>query len=295
MLKWILIGILFPLVSFAKLNVITTTTNLRSLVEEIGGDKVSVISLSKGTQDPHYLEAKPSFAMKVSRGDLLVSVGLGLEDGWLPLIVRGSRNPSLRVGRNGRFVASDFVGLLEVHGSHTHKVSRSEGDVHPDGNPHFMLSPIQSLKVAKALVTRLSSLDNGNKNYFEERLKSFEGRIQKLITKLKRQMKKGIKVVTYHKTLTYFYHFLGISNEDFLEPKPGIPPTASHVIKLIKKIKAKGIQHILVENYFDYTVAERIKKDVPAVSVHKVPVAVDGEKGVPNLIKLYERLGAVFL
>ncbi len=112
---------------------------------------------------------------------------------------------------------------------------------------------------------------------------------------LKGQIKKGIKVVTYHKTLTYFYHFLGIQNEDFLEPKPGIPPTASHVMKLIKRVKTESIQHILVENYFDYTVAERIKKDIPTLKIHKVPVAVDGEKELSNLIKLYERLGSVFL
>lgn len=294
MLKWILIALLLPAIGFAKLSVITTTTNLRSLVQEIGGDKIEVISLSKGTQDPHYLEAKPSFAMKVSRTDLLVSVGLGLEEGWLPLIVRGSRNPGVRPGRNGRLIASDFVELLEVHGSHTHKVSRSEGDVHPDGNPHFMLGPDQALKVAKALLGRLSFLEPKSKAYFEQRYKGFETRIQNTMSKLKMQTRRGIKVVTYHKTLTYFYNFLGVSNEDFLEPKPGIPPTAGHVIGLIKKIKENKIQHILVENYFDYAVAERIKKDVPSIKIHKVPVAVNGEKGIDNLITLYERLGGVF-
>ena len=295
MFKIFLLGLLLPSVALAKLTIVTSTTNLRSLVEEIGGDRVSVISLSKGTQDPHYLEAKPSFAIKVSKADLLVSVGLGLEEGWLPLIVRGSRNPNLRIGRKGRLVASEFVELLEVHGSHTHRVSRSEGDVHPDGNPHFMLGPEQAIKVGNALVGRLSFFDPKNKKYYKDRFLSFEKRVNELAVKLKAKIKKGIKVVTYHKTLTYFYDFLGIQNEDFLEPKPGIPPTASHVMNLIKKIKTDKIEHILVENYFDYTVAERIKKDVPKLKIHKVPVAVDGEKGIDTLIKLYERIGSVFL
>jgi zinc/manganese transport system substrate-binding protein len=281
---------LLPSLAFAKIKIYTTTTNLMSLAQLIGGDKVEVNSLCKGTQDPHYLEAKPSFAMKLSKADLLISVGLGLEEGWLPLVVRGSRNPELREGQRGRFVAGDYAKVLEVH---TKSISRSEGDVHPEGNPHFMLGPDQVGLIALALLKKLQAIDAGHFAYYQKRFNTFQKSLSEKILKWKGAISLPIKVITYHKTLKYFYAYFGIDNVDFLEPKPGIPPSASHVIGLIKKIKNQGIGYILVENYFDDTVARRIKKEVPSLKVQRVPVAVNGEAGIKDLFHLFDHLVGV--
>lgn len=277
--------LLSSLSSFAKLSVFTTTTNLADIVKQIGGDKIEVTSFCKGVQDPHFLEAKPSYTVKLSRADLLVSVGGGLEVGWLPLVVRGSRNPKVRIGQRARLVAADFVHMLHEE---KEEISRAMGDVHPEGNPHFMVSPVESVKVAKAVSDKLSELDSENKKIYETNFKKFESSISKFLNDHK--LKGNNKVISYHKTLTYFYRDFNIENVDVLEPKPGIPPTASHIIKLIKKIKAQKIKKIIIENYFDDVVAKRIKKEVPDVEITTVAVAVDGKDGIGNIFDLYNHL-----
>jgi zinc/manganese transport system substrate-binding protein len=282
--------LLFLGVSFAahsKIKVITTTTNLADLVRQVGGDFVEVESLCKGSQDPHFLEAKPSYTFKLSKADLLVSIGAGLEEGWLPLVIRGSRNPDIREGQSGHLVASDVVSLLEqVKG----EVSRSQGDVHPEGNPHFMLGPSKVIEVAKAITSKLTSLDEENKENYNKGFKAFEERMTLSLDRWKKKFSNSIKVISYHKTLTYFYDEFGVDNIDVLEPKPGIPPTASHIIGIISKVKSEEVKKIIVENYFDETVAKRVSKEVPRVQVEVVPVAVYGKKEVDDLFTLYEYL-----
>lgn len=275
------------LTAHSKVNVITTTTNLADIVRQVGGDKVNVESLSKGTQDPHYLEAKPSYTFKLSKADLLISVGAGLEQGWLPLVIRGSRNPKVRPGQKRHLVASS---LITLHDKQQESVSRSQGDVHPEGNPHFMLSPTCAVVVAKAIALKLSEIDKPNKQVYMHGFKEFEDKIKKSISKWKAKIKKGTKVISYHKTLTYFYKDFGIVNVDVLEPKPGIPPTASHVLNVISKIKTQNIEKIIIENYFDETIAKRIKKEVPGVKINIVPVAVEGNKEIKDIISLYNYL-----
>ncbi len=273
----------------ARLVVFTTTTNLADVVRQVGGDAVKIESLCKGTQDPHYLEAKPSYTFKLSKADLLISVGAGLEEGWLPLVVRGSRNPRLRIGQAGRLVASSFVEVLEKS---SRSVSRAEGDVHPEGNPHFMLSPLRSIDVAKAVRDKLKELKPSKSQLFDQNTKRYERRMMKSFSVWKKKVVVGTKVISYHKTLTYFYRDFGINNIDVLEPKPGIPPTASHILKIISKVKGMKINRIVVENYFDNAVARRVVREVKGVSVHTVPVAVNGEKGIDSLFKLYDHLVA---
>lgn len=288
-MKNLLVFCLFLISShaFAKLEVITTTSNLADLVKQIGGDKVNVHSLCKGVQDPHFLEAKPSYIFKLSKADLLVSIGAGLEVGWLPLVVRGSRNPKLKEGGAGSLVAADIVKLLEQE---TGEISRSMGDVHPEGNPHFMLAPSYSILVAKGIQEKLSQVDSSNSKFYRERFLKYSSEIEKRKVAWDKQIKKGMKVITYHKTLSYFYKDFGIENVDVLEPKPGIPPSASHVLNLIKKIKASHVSKIIVENYFDTSVAKRIKKEVPSIKIETVPVGVGGAKDVDDLFDLYDRL-----
>lgn len=273
--------------SFAKLSIMTTTTNLASVVKIIGGDKVEVESLCKGKQDPHFLEAKPSYTFKLSKADLLISIGVDLEIGWLPLIIRGSQNPKLREGQIGHLVASNGLELIEQISG---ELTRSDGDVHPAGNPHFMLSPKMALIVASAIAKRLADIDEINKAYYEDNLATFKLKINDLINTWKKKIKPGLKVVSQHRTLSYLLKDFAVKNVDYLEPKPGIPPTSSHIISLIKKVEEQKIKKIILENYFDDSVAKRVKHDVTDLKIHIVPVAVGGEKGIDDIYKLYIRL-----
>jgi zinc/manganese transport system substrate-binding protein len=283
----LLIFIVIPLTGITKLKVLTTTQNLKSLVEYVGKDLVEVDSLCKGTQDPHYIEAKPSFMLKASKADLLVSIGLDLEVGWLPLIVRGARNPKIRPSQSGSFIAGQFINTLEKPVT---QISRSDGDVHPDGNPHFLLDPINAIKIAEELKKKLSALDPSNALEFEKNLKIFSNDIKNKLKTWKEKISRGVKVVTYHKTLSYFYHRFGINNIAYLEPKPGIPPSAAHILGVIKLAKVNKVKKIIVENYFDPTVAKRVAKDISDLKVMTIAVSVGGGKGTSNLIELYSKL-----
>ena len=277
--------LLFSQQALSKLKVVTSTTNLKALVNEVGRDKVEVSSFSKGSQDPHFLEAKPSFMVKASQADLLVQIGLGLEEGWLPLIIRGARNPKIRPGEKGHFFASVGVDLLEVSDE---VVTRAKGDVHPEGNPHFMLDPIRASVVAEKLAKKLSSLDSKNTDFYFENAKSFKKEMLKIVNAGKRILtNKNKKIITYHKTLNYFNERFSLKNLAYLEPKPGVPPTASHIIKVIKIAKNELPKHILIENYFDPSVGKRVINGLKKSELHIVPVAVEGRRDINNLKDLY--------
>lgn len=273
----------------AKLSVIATTTDLKALVGEIGGDLIEVQSIAKGTQDPHFIEAKPSYMTKTSKADLIIAVGLDLEVGWLPSIVRGSRNPKLNPGNPGYLEIGPLIDPLEVPSG---KMTRAEGDVHPFGNPHFMLDPIRMGTSAIKTAERLGQLDTAHQALYMEKAKALQTR---LVEKTKgwqaRIAKSGVKkIVTYHKTLTYFFDRFKIENPAILEPKPGIPPTSGHILDVIQIIKAQKVPLIMVENYFDPTVTNRIKEAIPEIRSSTVPVAVDGAPGIKTLDDLYENL-----
>ena len=287
MIKLILLASLITFNAHAKLQVITTTSNLASLVKHIAGDTVEVNNLCLGVQDPHFLEAKPSYIFKLSKADLLISIGAGLEVGWLPLIIQGSRNPKVREGQVRHLVASEFIDLLDSNPVDT---SRSQGDVHPEGNPHFMLAPSQSIKVGKAIMDRLVLIDVKNQSTYKNNFLTFKNQVLEKSKLWKHIKDKKIKVVSYHKTLSYFYEEFGIQNIDVLEPKPGIPPSASHIIGLINKMKKENVKKIIVENYFDETVAKRIQREIPGIIIEIVPVAVEGSKSVDDLFDLYSYL-----
>lgn len=273
----------------AAVKVLTTTSDLNALVEEVGGKDVESEALCKGSQDPHFLEPKPSFMVKASRADLLVSIGMGLEAAWLPNVVRGSRNPKLNAGQPGFLEVGGSVQALELPQG---KVTRAEGDVHPEGNPHITLDPIRAGEIAKVIAARLGELDSAHAALFKARADALQKR---LADKTKdwndRIVKSGVtKAVSFHKTLTYFFDRFHIQNPAILEPLPGLPPTAKHIMEVIEKVKADKIPLVMVENFFDPTVAYRVAKDAPGVRVAVVSVAVDGEPTVKSLDDLYERL-----
>lgn len=275
--------------AFAGLNIITTTTDLRSITHEVVGSHATVESIAKGTQDPHYIEAKPSFMVKVSRADLVISNGLDMEVGWLPSILSGARNPKVRSGEKGNLEIGSSIEPIEIP---TGKITRADGDVHPFGNPHFTLDPIRAGAAAILIGKRLGEIDPAHAAeyakkadiyvaHLKERVKDWTARIEK----------SGVKaVITYHKTLTYFLARFKLDNPAILEPKPGIPPTSGHIIGVIQLIKEKKIPLILVENYFDPTVTQKIKHEVPSVRAQTIPVSVDGAAGMKRLEDVYENL-----
>jgi zinc/manganese transport system substrate-binding protein len=289
MMLGVLVGILGVSNAQAKLRVLTTVPDLRTLASEIGGDFADVESIAKGTQDPHYIEAKPSFMVKASRADLVLSIGLDLEIGWLPSILQGSRNPKIQRGQLGFLEVGTGVSPLEVP---TGKISRAQGDVHPSGNPHVTLDPIRAGEIAVAIGKRMGELDRHHAKQYEENANALQKRlIEKTKGWRERVKKSGVtRVVTFHRTLSYFLDRFSIELAAILEPKPGIPPTSGHIIEVIRTIQEKKIAVVLVENYFDPTVTKKIRDRVPSIRTATVAVAVDGEPGLARLDDVYEAL-----
>ena len=282
----------FSLGSFGKINVITTTTNLKSLVELLGGDRVSVSSLCLGAQDPHFLQAKPSFMLKLSRADLLFSVGLELESAWLPLVVRGGRNPKLRPGGSGSLEVGSQIPAIERP---TEEVTRADGDIHPSGNPHFMLDPLLAKKVSRSITEKLIETLPKDKVFFLKNLQKAHSLLDQKIKEIKTKLQESHKVITYHRTLSYFYKRFKITNIAFLEPKPGVPPTAKHILNVMKQAKEENVKVILVENYFDTAIAKKVSSKFENIKIISIPVAVNGSSEIHNLFELYDKISNAVL
>lgn len=280
---------LLPGLAQAKLNVVATIPDLAAVAREVGGSDISVESIAKGTQDPHFIEAKPSFMVKVSKADLLVAVGLELEVGWLPSLIQGARNPRVKAGEKGYLEIGPSIDPLEVPQG---KISRADGDVHPDGNPHFYLDPIRLGKTAELIAARLGELDGAHAADFSKRAKAFADRLKAKTAEWQARVRKsGVKkIVTYHKTLTYFFDRFGLENPAILEPKPGVPPTSAHIIEVIQLMKAQKVPLILVENFFDASVTKKITGEVPGSRAASVAVDVEGEDGIKTNEDLLERI-----
>lgn len=246
----------------AKLNVVTTTTTLKNLVEQVGQDKVDVISITKSNQDPHFVEAKPSYMVKMRNADLVVAVGFDLEIGWLPNVLRGTKNPKLLPDMPGYLSADVSVQPIEK----SDKVDRSLGDIHAKGNPHFHLDPIRTKGFVLAIAERLSALDSKNSIFYKSNAEGFNKKIDdKMIQWQQSVVTSKVKsAVTYHKTLNYFLDRFKITLTGNIEPKPGVPPSAKHFIALIKKMKTQNTTCILNESFFEDTAAKRLSKATKA-------------------------------
>ncbi|MGB7846679.1 MAG: metal ABC transporter substrate-binding protein [Candidatus Acidiferrum sp.] len=269
-----------------KLNIITATTDLAALAQEIGGDKVTVESIARGYQDPHFVEAKPSFLLKLRHADLLIVVGLELEIGWLPPLINQSTNPKIQVGGPGYFDASRFAKILEIP---TGVVTRAEGDVHPLGNPHYWLDPENGLRIAKGIQTKLSEMRPNDAAYFAQQYDSFERRLKQADEKWIAGMKPyaGRKVVTYHRSWPNFAEHFGLNVVGYVEPRPGIPPSPQHTVELMGMMKRDGVKLILVEPYFDLKTPDAIARETGAQVVVLMP-SVGGEKEVTDYFKLFD-------
>ena len=273
-----------------KLKVLTTTTDLQSIVEEVGGsDRVTVSSFCKGAEDLHFLEAKPSFILSTSKADLVVSIGLGLEIGWLPKVLAGGRNLKVMEGKSGYLEVGPHVSVLEVP---TGPISRSEGDIHPEGNPHVTLDPIRVGEIAIVIAKRLGDLDPSSAKVFMQRAQSMQSRLKTKTKQWQERLQKIAfkKIVTHHKLLSYFFDRFGIESVARLEPVPGVPPTASHIMQVMKDAKEKGVKKILVEHYFSDKAAKKVASEIPGVFVKHTPVAVLATNSIKSIDDLFESL-----
>jgi zinc/manganese transport system substrate-binding protein len=268
------------------LKVVGSTQDMTELAHEVGGDKIQVDFIGRGYQDPHFVEAKPSFILKLHTADLLIVVGRELEIGWLPPLINQSRNSKIQPGAEGYLDASQSARILEIP---TGQITRAMGDVHPLGNPHYWLDPDNGRRVAKAIRDKLAQLDSANAPYFAERYADFDRRVAEAEKRWDAAMApyKGLKIVTYHRSWPNFAERFGLDVVGYVEPRPGIPPSPSHTLELIQEMKRQGVKILLVEPYFDLKTPESIGRETGA----KVLVMTPSVGGVPeatDYIKLFD-------
>ncbi len=290
----ILFAALFAGVSAeAKLNVVATLPDLGAVARQIGGDHVEVTVLAKPTEDPHFVDARPSFVVALRKADVLITGGAELEIGWLPPLLQNARNPKIEVGQPGRVQASEGVRLMEVPAN----LTRAAGDVHAMGNPHFMTDPIIAKAVARHIAQAFSTIDPSNVAAYQENEKQFEATVNAKLQEWGGAMLpfKGQHVVAYHDSWPYFAHRFGLNIDIFLEPKPGIPPSPSHLAEVIAQIKAQHIKAIIVEPYHDRKIAQKVADATGAkvVEFAQYPGALPGTDSYVKLMDtLISRLAA---
>ena len=240
-----------------RLKVVTTIETFADLSQRIGGEKVTVQSLSHGYQDPHYVEAKPSLAVALHRADVVVRVGLDLEIGWLPILVTESRNGNIQPGQLGDIDTSTFIEVMDIP---TTQVTRAMGDIHPRGNPHFWIPPVNAVRIAKGISERLKQLRPGDRDYFDAQFEKFLADIKSKASRWDAEAKPlaGLKIVTYHKSWTYVSRWLKLQEEGYVEIKPGIPPSPDHLLRLISLMKADKVSALLMEDYYNRGIAEEV-------------------------------------
>jgi zinc/manganese transport system substrate-binding protein len=275
-----------PARAASKLNVVASVQDLAALTEEVGGDQVTVESIARGYQDPHFVEAKPSFILKLYKAGVLVLVGRELEIGWLPPLIQQSRNSKIQVGGVGYLDASLHAQILEIP---TGQITRAMGDVHPLGNPHYWLDPENGRIIARDIAAKLSELKPDGREYFEKRLADFESRLTEAEAKWDVQMApfKGVKMVTYHRSFPNFAERYGLEIVGYVEPRPGIPPSPSHTLDLINEMKRLQVKLILVEPYFDLKTPNAIGRETGAKVLVFLP-SVGGEKEVTTYFGLFD-------
>src|SRR6185369_15870724 len=266
--------------------VVTTTEDLAALAREVGGDKIKVESLSRGYQDPHFVEAKPSFVIKLNSADLLIAVGRELEIGWLPPLVQQSRNSKIQPGAEGYLDASLNAQILEIP---TGQITRAMGDVHPQGNPHYWLDPENGKRIAQSMADKFSQLRANDRAMFQQRLADFNTRIDAAEKRWLAQMApyRGTKVVTYHRSFPNFAERFGLVIVGYVEPRPGIPPTPQHTLDLINEMKRQNVKIVLVEPYFDLKTPNAIGRETGA-EVLVLPPSVGGVKEITDYISLFD-------
>jgi zinc/manganese transport system substrate-binding protein len=271
----------------AKLSVVATTPDLASLAREIGGDAVDVKALAKPTEDPHFVDAKPSHIVTLNRADVLIDGGAELELGWLPALLESARNDKIAAGAPGRISASTGVQMLEVPTS----FDRAKGDVHSLGNPHFLIDPVRVKLVVAQITDHLSQVDPKSAPMFAANRKKFEAALDAKMAEWQKMLApyKGAKIVTYHKDFVYFADRFGLNIVEELEPKPGIAPSPAHLAKVIGTMKSNGVKVILVQPFQNRKTAETVARQTDA-TVLDMPEQPGAAKNTDTYVAMMDNL-----
>lgn len=289
MIFWTLSFVILGVVNGeAKIRVVTTTTDLAAIVSAVGGNEVDVEAIAKGYQDPHYVQAKPSYMRMMNRADLLVYVGMELEVGWLPLLIQGARNPRIAPGAVGHLDASVGIRHLEVP---TGQVDRSMGDVHPDGNPHYWLNPRNGLVIAKRVAEKLGDLEPEKADVFLANYETFRTDLEAHIVTWKKKLAQfeGRELVTYHKLWAYLADWLQFVVVDQVESKAGIPPSPRHLSDLVARMKSEQIDLVVCSNFVDTKIAQRVA-DRSQARLIVLPASVGAVSGVETYVGLFDHI-----
>jgi len=267
----------------AKLRVVASIETLADLTRQVGGDRVDVTSLSRGYQDPHFVEAKPSLVLALNRADALVYVGLDLEIGWLPPLVQQSRNGRIQRGQAGNIDASSSIRPDDVPAVPSDQL-RALGDIHPLGNPHYWIPPKNARAVARLIAARLTAIDGAGAATYQAELAKFEAQ---LAAKEKQweaasASLRGTRIVTFHKSWSYVARWLGLEEIGYIEPKPGVPPAASHTAQLVELMKKSGVKLVIVESFYPNTMARFV-----ADNGHARLISAPANVGATPAIKTY--------
>lgn len=276
----------------ASVNVFACEPEWKALAEALGGDRVQAVTATNAFQDPHHIEARPSLILKARDADLLFCTGAELEVGWLPLLLEKSGNRRIQPGQLGHFLATAQVELIEVPGS----VDRSHGDVHADGNPHVHLDPNRLLTIAQAFSNRLQTIDAESAAFYSQRFVQFSTAWLESIDSwnAKAEGLKGKRAIVYHKNWSYLLDWLQIDIAGDLEPKPGIPPTSSHLALLLQSAQQQASDFILIANYQD-TKGARWLAEKSGIGMLEMPFTVGGSVSAVDLPSLYESIIDILL
>ena len=268
----------------AKLNVVATLPDFGSIAQDIGGDQVKVTSIARGTEDPHFVDAKPSYIRVLNQADVLIEGGADLEVGWLPVVLRQAGNARIQPGTPGSLLAADHVPLLDA----PKVLDRSLGDVHPAGNPHVHYDPRNIARIAAVLVERLATIDPPNADTYRARGQAFQARWRDAIAGWQREAGplRGVKAISYHLDMTYLYAWLGIVNDGTLEPKPGIPPAAGDLAALLERTRKDPPRFIVITPFQDRRAADWLAERA-RTPVILVPFTVGGTSEARDLYGLF--------
>ena len=293
-IKSIVIGFIILVLGFGhskadKLNIVTTLPSLESITKSIGGGYVNVYSITRGSQDAHYVEAKPSYMVKLNKADLLIYSGLELEIGWLPLLIQGARNNKVTVGSKGNLNAATAISIQSILEKPHGEVDRSMGDVHPSGNPHYLLNPYNGLLVAEHIAERIKTLDPEHKDQYDQNLQQFKNILNSKIAELENKAShlQDKEIICYHVHWSYLLDWLKIKQVGFVELRPGIPPTPKHKQEIIELIKEKQIEVVIVSSWKEPTKAREVANATGA-KLLILPGEVKAMKGSDNYIEWIE-------
>ncbi len=274
-----LLGLALCQPAFAKLNVVATTPDLGAIAREVGGEHIDPTVLAKPTEDPHFVDAKPSLIVKLNRADVLIEGGAELEVGWLPRLLDQARNTKLAAGAPGHIVCSQGVRLKEIPSA----LDRSRGDIHAAGNPHYAVDPLNAKIIAENIANAFCALDEKSAGAYRANLERFTDALDARMVEWQQQLGpfKGQQVAAYHNSWLYFGDRFGLKIDLFLEPKPGVPPTPRHLADVILKMKTDHVHAILVDVYLDRRTAETVaaRTGATVVDVTQFPGGLKGTKG----------------